>query len=68
MRSQARYAYRARLAAGHGYDDGHRRLLAELQRQQRAYRNKDGEYWISEPYANVADYALIVQPIRTEFI
>jgi hypothetical protein len=55
----ARDAYRARLAADHGYDDEHRRLLAQLQQQQRRFRNTEGGYWIAEAEAKAAYRALI---------
>ncbi|MGI6873978.1 hypothetical protein [Amycolatopsis sp. 3B14] len=50
---EPRRRYRKRLAAGHGFDEEHRRLLRELQRQQAQHRNKPGGYWIAEadPYA-----------------
>jgi hypothetical protein len=51
-------AYRARLAAGHGYDDEHRRLLAALQHRQRKARNKPGGYWIAEADPIAARHAL----------
>lgn len=46
-------AYRARLAAGHGYDVEHRALLLALQADQARRRNRPGGYWIAgaEPEA-----------------
>jgi hypothetical protein len=55
----AREAYRARLAAGHGYDDEHHRLLRELQTQQREVRNRPDGYWIAESNPAAAEHALI---------
>ena len=48
-----RAAYRTRLAAGHGYDVGHRELLLALQAEQAQHRNQPGGYWIAgaEPEA-----------------
>lgn len=40
--------YVARLRAGHGYGDAHRRALVDLQRAQRRARNVEGGYWIAE--------------------
>lgn len=54
----ARDAYRARLAAGHGYDDEHHRLLRELQTQQRAVRNTEHGYWIAEADGDAAHQAI----------
>lgn len=45
---EPRRRYRERLAAGHGFDEEHHRLLRELQRQQAQYRNREGGYWIAE--------------------
>lgn len=42
-----RAAYRKRLANGHGYDDGHRALLLELQAEQARHCNHPGGYWIA---------------------
>lgn len=48
-----RAAYRARLAAGRGYDVEHRELLLALQAEQARRRNQPGGYWIAgaEPEA-----------------
>jgi hypothetical protein len=51
-------AYRARLAAGRGYDDEHRELLASLQRQQRERRNRTDGYWIAEADPQAAHQAI----------
>lgn len=53
-----RAAYRARLSAGHGYDDEHRRLLAALQTEQLRYRNRPDGYWIAEADPQAARHAL----------
>lgn len=55
---EPRRKYRERLAAGHGYDDEHRRLLRELQTQQAQYRNRRDGYWIAETNAEAAKHAL----------
>jgi len=52
-----RQAYRTRLAAGHGYDDEHRRLVAALQARQRRARNIDSGYWIAEADPAAAKHA-----------
>ncbi|MFC8799397.1 hypothetical protein ACFT2C_16810 [Promicromonospora sp. NPDC057138] len=51
--ARERAAYRARLAAGHGYDVEHRELLLALQADQARRRNRPGGYWIAgaEPEA-----------------
>lgn len=54
----ARAAYRSRLAEGHGYDDRHRELLAELQAEQAVHRNRTGGYWIAEADPSAADHAI----------
>lgn len=48
-----RAAYRARLAAGSGYDVEHRSLLLALQAEQARHRNQPDGYWIAgaEPEA-----------------
>ncbi len=48
-----RELYRSRLATGHGFDDGHRALLVELQEEQARRRNRPGGYWVAgiEPEA-----------------
>lgn len=53
-----RAAYQARLRVGHGYDDEHRALLAALQTEQEAHRNKSGGYWIAEADPQAAAAAL----------
>lgn len=39
--------YRARLASGRGYDDGHRALLIDLQKEQARWRNRPGGYYVA---------------------
>ncbi|NIH78004.1 hypothetical protein [Amycolatopsis viridis] len=55
---EPRRKYRERLAAGHGFDDEHHRLLRDLQTQQGKYRNKPGGYWIAETEPTAAREAL----------
>ncbi|MFI5535324.1 protein phosphatase 2C domain-containing protein [Nocardia sp. NPDC051900] len=50
--------YQRRLAKGSGYDETHRRLLQELQRQQRAKRNQHTGYWIAEADPSAAEHAV----------
>lgn len=52
--------YRRRLAGGTGYDESHRGLLGELQRAQRARRNREDGYWIAEADPNAAHHARII--------
>lgn len=42
-----RERYRARLSAGRGYDEGHRALLIDLQREQARWRNVPGGYYVA---------------------
>lgn len=51
--------YRRRLAGGTGYDESHRGLLGELQRAQRACRNREDGYWIAEADPTAARHARI---------
>jgi hypothetical protein len=53
-----RERYRARLRAGHGYDQEHRTLLRALQAEQMRYRNTEGGYWIAEADRRAAYQAL----------
>jgi hypothetical protein len=53
-----RAAYQARLAAGNGYDEQHRSILQELQREQLRRRNQPGGYWIAEADPSAAQHAL----------
>jgi hypothetical protein len=54
-----RVAYHDRLAAGGGYDDGHRALLRELVGEQRRHRNHPDGYWIAEATPIAAGQALV---------
>lgn len=54
-----RVAYHDRLAAGGGYDDGHRELLRSLVGEQRRHRNAPGGYWIAEASPAAAREALV---------
>lgn len=56
--SAERTAYRDRLRAGHGYDDRHRDLLAQLQAEQARHRNQRGGYWIAEADPLAAPHAI----------
>lgn len=53
-----RVAYHDRLAAGGGYDDGHRDLLRALVGEQRRHRNRPDGYWIAEADRSAARQAL----------
>lgn len=53
-----RRAFRARFAAGVGFDAAHGRMLAQLQDAERAARNTEGGYWIAETDPNAAHHAL----------
>ena len=53
-----RVAYHDRLAAGGGYDDGHRDLLRALVGEQRRHRNRPDGYWIAEAAPLAARHAL----------
>lgn len=59
-----RAAYRARLAAGNGYDETHRELLRALQAEQARHRNIDGGYWIAEAVPAAAHHATVVRVAR----
>ena len=54
-----RRAYRKRLVEGHGYDDAHRRLLADLTVEERRHRNRDDRYWIASTEPAVALHAIV---------
>lgn len=56
-----RERYRERLTDGHGYNDEHRHLLRELQREQARWRNRAGGYWIAEADPGAAEQALATQ-------
>lgn len=51
--------YQRRLAEGFGYDEIHRGLLRELQRQQRGHRNRNTGYWIAEADPSAAEHAVL---------
>jgi hypothetical protein len=53
-----RVAYHDRLAAGGGYDEGHRELLRALVGEQRRHRNRPDGYWIAEAAPLAARHAL----------
>ncbi len=52
--AKQREQYRARLAAGHGYDKTHRELLGALQIEQARYRNISDGFWIAEAVPSAA--------------
>jgi hypothetical protein len=54
-----RAKYRERLSAGHGFDDRHSALLREIQRAERAARNRPGGYWIAEADPKAAEHATV---------
>ncbi|WP_280315710.1 PP2C family serine/threonine-protein phosphatase [Nocardia abscessus] len=58
--------YQRRLEAGAGYDDKHRAILAQLQRSERAHRNRQGGYWIAEADPAAANHALVAQYPRQD--
>ncbi|MCX4095078.1 protein phosphatase 2C domain-containing protein [Nocardia sp. alder85J] len=51
--------YRARLAAGGGYDRRHHDLLTALQSRQRQWRNREDGYWIAEADPTAAEHAIV---------
>jgi hypothetical protein len=57
--AEQRHAYRARLAQGHGFDDGHRQLLRHLVEAERQRRNRPDGYWIAETDPEAAAQALV---------
>lgn len=59
-----RTAYRRRLAEGHGYDDGHRALLLELQAEQARRVNQSGGYWIAGAEPEAALHGITTQEQR----
>ena len=54
-----RHAYRQRLAEGHGYDDAHRRILADLTVEERRHRNRGDGYWIASTDPEAAHHAIV---------
>ncbi|HEV7657136.1 MAG TPA: hypothetical protein VGP36_20725 [Mycobacteriales bacterium] len=61
-----RVAYHDRLAAGGGYDDGHKDLLRRLVGEQRRHRNRPDGYWIAEATPAAAGQALTRRWPRAE--
>lgn len=58
--------YQRRLRRHCGYDDQHRRILSDLQRHERQYRNRPGGYWIAEADPQAAYAAVTASyPLRT---
>ncbi|MBA8811182.1 hypothetical protein [Promicromonospora sukumoe] len=53
-----RAAYRKRLAEGHGYDDGHRALLLDLQAEQARHCNRPDGYWIAGAQPEAARHGI----------
>jgi hypothetical protein len=56
---EQRRTYRGRLRDGLGYDATHRALLTDIQRAERASRNRCGGYWIAEADPAAADNAVV---------
>ena len=56
---ELRHLYRQRLAARYGYDDEHRAILAEIQRREAPYRNRQGGYFVAEATPDAAKHAAI---------
>jgi hypothetical protein len=54
-----RAQYQGRLRAGHGFDSTHQALLREIQRAERAARNRPGGYWIAEADPAAAEHTTI---------
>lgn len=52
-----RQLYRERLTAGWGFDDEHRAILADIQRQESLMRNVEDGYWIAEADSYAARHA-----------
>lgn len=61
-----RRAYRRRLAAGNGFDDQHRQLLASLQAEQAKWRNREDGYWIAGADAKAARHGITEAHARTQ--
>ncbi|SNY81260.1 hypothetical protein SAMN04244553_2847 [Nocardia amikacinitolerans] len=53
-------AYRDRMRQGYGFDRTHRKILADLQRDEREHRNVPGGYWIASEDPAAADEAVVV--------
>ncbi|MBP2369718.1 protein phosphatase 2C domain-containing protein [Pseudonocardia parietis] len=56
-----RQHYRERLQHGSGYDDAHRQLLTDLQRNELRARNRDDGYWIAEATGEAGHHAILDQ-------
>ncbi|MFD2795678.1 protein phosphatase 2C domain-containing protein [Promicromonospora vindobonensis] len=63
--SQKREEYRARLARGHGYDEAHRDLLIELQKEQARWRNRPGGYYVAGTDPDAAYHGVVGTVERT---
>ena len=55
----SRQAYRQRLQQGSGYDDAHRKLLVDIQSEERRARNTDHGYWIAEATSDAGHHAIV---------
>lgn len=55
-----RSEYRARLRAGHGFDERHKQILRQLQMAQASVRNTDNGYWIASNEPTAATHALVI--------
>lgn len=58
--------YRLRLQRGAGYDETHRGILADLQQEQRRFRNRPGGYWIASTDPAAARNALTASFAQTD--
>lgn len=63
-----RATYRARLAAGSGYDSTHRALLMQLQAEQARHRNKADGYWIAGAEPEAAAHGLTTTTDRASTV
>lgn len=52
-----RQTYRERLERGSGFDEIHRRILVEIQNEERRARNTDYGYWIAEAASEAGHHA-----------
>lgn len=53
-----RTKYRQRLEQGHGYDNIHQKILADLQADEAKRRNTPGGFWVAEANPSAAQHAL----------
>ncbi|WP_435593337.1 hypothetical protein [Nocardia sp. bgisy118] len=60
LRLPAAEVYRDRMRQGYGFDEKHREILAELQRDEHKHRNVPGGFWIASENPDAADEALAV--------